>query len=84
MTKLLKINLKKLAKLTVFFLIKKKNKTMIILAMLPLKAVVVDKVEALVVLEGQIFQIFLKIFLVILEVVDDQEEEEILAIKAQI
>ena len=83
-TKLLKINLKKLVKPMVFFLIKKKNKTMIILAMLPLKAVVVDKVEALVVLEGQIFQIFLKIFLVILEVVDDQEEEEILAIKAQI
>ena len=57
---------------------------MIILAMLPLKEVVVDKVEVLAVLEEQIFQIFLRIFLVILGVVDDQEEEETLAIEAQI
>ena len=75
MTKLLKINLKKLVKPMASFLIKKKNKTMIILVMLRLKAVVVDKVEALVVLEGQIFQIFLKIFLEILVEEEDQEIE---------
>jgi len=73
--KLLKINLKKLVKHTVFFLIKKKNKTMTILAMQPLKVVVEDKVVVLVEL---IFQTFLRIFLEILEVVEDLVGEEVL------
>jgi len=61
---------------------KEKNKTMITLAILPLRVEVEeDKVEVLVVL---IFQTFLKIFLAILEVVEAQEEEEILVIKAPI
>ena len=55
-----------------FFQIKKKNKIMIILVMLHLKVVVADKVVVLVV---QIFLIFLKIFLEILVVVEDQEVE---------
>ena len=43
--------------------------------MLHLKMVVEDKVVVLEVLVVQIFQIFLKIFLVILGVVEDQEIE---------
>ena len=53
-----------------FFRIKKKNKIMIILVMQHLKELVADKVVALVV---QIFLTFLKIFLEILEVVEDPE-----------
>jgi hypothetical protein len=48
---------------------------MITLVMLLLKMVVEDKVVVLVVLVEQIFQIFLRIFLEILEVVEDQEIE---------
>jgi len=66
--KLLKINLKKPVKLMAFSQIKKKNKIMITLDMLLLKAVEEDKVEVLVVLVEQIFRIFLRIFLEILEV----------------
>ena len=55
-----------------FFQIRKKNKIMIILVMQHLKEEVADKVEALVV---QIFLIFLKIFLEILEAVEGQEVE---------
>ena len=52
-------------KLTVFFLINLKKKITIILVMLPLKMVVVDKVdlEVLGVLVVQIFQTYLRIFL---------------------
>ena len=57
---------------------KEKNKTTITLAMLLLKVVVEDKVEALV---EQISQIFLRIFLVIL-VVDNQEADKKLIIEA--
>jgi hypothetical protein len=67
-----------------FFQIKKKNKIMITLVMLLLKMVVEDKVVVLVVLVEQIFQIFLKIFLEILVVVEDQEEIEALIIEVQI
>jgi hypothetical protein len=63
--------------------IKKKNKTMITLVMQPLKMVVEDKVVVLVDLVEQIFQIFLRIFLVILVVVADQEIE-VLITEAQI
>ena len=59
----------------VFYRIKKKNKTTIILAMLHLKVVGGDNQEVLVVLEGLIFQIFLRIFLEILVVVEEQEIE---------
>ena len=72
---MLKTNLKKLVKLMEFFQTKKKSKTMIILGMQPSKMVVEDKVVVLVVLVEQIFQIFLKIFLEILEVEEDQETE---------
>ena len=48
---------------------------MITLVMQPLKMEVEDKVVVLVVLVEQIFQIFLKIFLVILAVEEDQEVE---------
>ena len=65
----------------VFFQIKKKNKTMIILVMLLLKVAAEDKVVALVEL---IFQIFLKIFSVILGVTEDLEVEEILATEVPI
>jgi len=71
--KLLKINSKKQVKLMGFFQIKKKNKIMIILDTLHLKVVVGDKVLVLVEL---IFQTFLRIFLEILEVVEDQETGE--------
>jgi hypothetical protein len=73
--KLQKTNSKKQAKPTEFFQIKKKNKIMITLVMPLLKMVVEDKVEVLEVLVEQIFLIFLKIFLEILEVVEDQEIE---------
>ena len=56
-----------------FFRIKKKNKITIILGTLLLKEVVEDRVVVLVVLVEQIFQIFLRIFLEILEVEEDQE-----------
>ena len=75
MTKLQKINSKKQVRLTEFFQIKKKNKTMIISAMQPLKMGVEDKVVVLVDLVEQIFQIFLRIFLEILVVVEDREAE---------
>ena len=79
-----KINLKKLVKLTASFQIKKKNKITITLATLLLRVVEADKEEALVVvLVELIFQIYLKIFLEIL-VVDNQEEEEKLTIEALI
>ena len=78
---MLKTNLKKLAKHTAFYQIKKKNKTMIILAMLHLKVEVVE--DKVVVLVGLIFQIFLKIFLEIL-VVDNQGGEEKPTIEALI
>ena len=58
-----------------FFQIKKKNKTKTILVMPHLKTVVEDRVEALAVSVEQIFQIFLRISLVILEEVEDQEVE---------
>ena len=61
--KMLKINLKKLVKLMAFFLIKKKNKIMIILVMLHLKMVAEDQVVVLVASAELISQIFLKIFL---------------------
>jgi hypothetical protein len=68
----------------VFFQIKKKNKIMITLDTLLLKAVVEDKVVALVVLVELTFQIFLKIFLGILEVEEDQEATEAQIIEGQI
>ena len=74
-TQKLKKSLKKLVKLTAYFQTRKKNKTMTILVMLHLKMVVEDQVEVLVVLVEQIFQIFLKIFLEILVVAEDQETE---------
>ena len=52
-----------------------KSKITITLVMLHLKMVVEDKVVVLEVLAVQIFQIFLKIFLEILGVVEDQEIE---------
>ena len=70
-----KKNLKKLVKLTEYCQIKKKNKTTIILVTLHLKTVVVDQVVGLVVLVERISQIFLRISLVILEEVGDQEAE---------
>jgi hypothetical protein len=51
--------------------------------MLLLKVAVEDKVVVLVVLEEQIFQIFLRIFLEILAVEEDQEILEALTIEAQ-
>ena len=62
-------------KLTEFSQIKKKSKITITLVMRHLKMVVEDKVVVLEVLVVQIFQIFLKIFLGILGVVEDQEIE---------
>ena len=72
MIKPLKKNLKRQVKLTTYFQMKKEKTITINLAMLLSKVVVVVKV-----LEGLIlhlFQIFLKIFLEILEVVELQEE----------
>jgi hypothetical protein len=80
-TKLLKINLKTLVKLTASSQIKKKNKTMITLAMLLLKVEVLE--DKVVVLVERIFQIFLKISLEIL-VVDNQGGEEKPTIEALI
>ena len=57
---------------------KKKSKTTIILVTLHLKTVVVDQVVALVVSVEQISQIFLRISLVILEEVEDQEVENLI------
>ena len=82
MINLLKINLKKQAKLTEYSQIKVKKKIMIILGTPHLK-MVVDRVEDLVDLADQIFQTFLKTFLEILEVAGEVEEE-ILVIKVQI
>ena len=73
--KMLKINLKKQAKLTEFSQIRKKNKIMITLVMQPLKMEVEDKVVVLEDLVEQIFQIFLRIFLEILVVEEGQEIE---------
>ena len=61
--------------LTEFSQIKKKSKITITLVMRHLKMVVEDKVVVLEVLVVQIFRIFLKIFLEILGVVEDQEIE---------
>ena len=58
------------------FQTKKKSKTMITSVMQLSKMVVVDQVEVLVDLVVQIFQIFLKISLVILVVEEDQEIDE--------
>ena len=79
----LKKSLKKLVKLMAFFQIKKKNKTTITLDMQLLKMVAADQVVVLVVLVEQIFQIFLKIFLVILAV-EEEVIEEIQIIEVQI
>ena len=81
--KLRKINSKKPVKLMEFYQIKKKNRTMITSVMQHLKMVVEDKVVVLVVLVGQIFQIFLRIFLGILEVEEDLETLETLTIEAR-
>ena len=74
--KLLRINSKRPVKLMAYFQIKKKNKITIILGTLLLKEVVEDRVVVLVVLVEQTFQIFLRIFLEILEVEEDQEAIE--------
>ena len=73
-------------KLTVFYLINPKKKITIILDTPLLKMVEGDEV-ALVVLADlvvQIFQTFLRIFLVILEVVEEVLEQKILTIEVQI
>ena len=82
MTKSPKINLKKLVKLTVSFLINQKKKTMIILVTLLLKMVVVVEVvlEVLEVLAVPISLTFLRIFLVI----SAGAKEEVLEEEAQI
>ena len=68
-----------------FSLIKKKNKTTITLVMQLLKEAQEDKVVDLVEdLEVQISLIFLKIFLVILEVEEDLEVEEALVTEVPI
>jgi hypothetical protein len=59
-----------------YFQIKKKNKIRKILGTLLLKEVVEDRVVVLVVLVEQTFQIFLRIFLEILEAEEDQEAIE--------
>ena len=63
---------------TEYFQIKKKSKITITLVTLHLKTVVVDLVVASVVSVAQIFQIFLKISLVILEEEEDQEIENLI------
>ena len=73
-------------KLTVSFLINKKKRVTTTLGMLPLKMVVVDK-AGLVVLEVsvvQIFQTYLKIFLVTSVVEEEVLEEGVQIIEAQI
>ena len=84
--KLLKINLKKQVRPTVFFQTKAKKKIMIILVMPHLKMVVVAKevLVALEDLEDQIFPIFLKIFLVILEVEEEETVNEAQVTEVQI
>jgi hypothetical protein len=73
----LKSAYRKLAvKLTEYFQTKKKNKTTTTLDMQLLKMVAADQVVVLVVLVEQIFQIFLRIFLEILEVEEGQETED--------
>ena len=86
MIKELKKSLKKQVKLTAFFLINLKKKITIILVKLPLKMVVVDKVdlEVLEVLVVQIFQTYLRIFLATLAVEEEVQEEEAQIIEAQI
>ena len=69
-------NLKKPARLTEYFQIKKKSKTTIILVMQLLKTEVVDRVGVLEDLVEQIFQIFLKISSETLVVVEDQEIDD--------
>ena len=78
---MLKKNLKKLQKLTMFFQILRENKAMIILVMLPLKMEEEDKEVFLILIFLNTFQIYLKIFLekVLAEV---EEEEEGLTIEA--
>ena len=79
-------SLRKQVKLTVFYLINPKKKITIILDTPLLKMVEGDEV-ALVVLADlvvQIFQTFLRIFLVILEVVEEVLEQKILTIEVQI
>ena len=81
-----KINLKRLVRLMVFCQINQKKKIMIILVMLHLKMVVVAK-EVLVDLEvlvEQISQIYLKIFLVILEEEVEVQGEKVLITEVQI
>ena len=80
MTNQLKISLKKLVKLMVFFQINQKRKIMIALVMPLLKMVVEDK-EDLEVLVAQIFQTFLKIFLVTLVVVEEALEDGVQTIE---
>ena len=81
MTKLLKINLKKQVKLTEYFLTNLRKKTMIILVTQHLKMVVAKGVlVGLEVSVVQTFQIFLKISLEILVVV----EEEVLEVEVPI
>jgi len=71
-----KKSLKKLVKPTEYFQTKKKNKTTTTLDMQLLKIVAADQVVVLVVLVEQIFQIFLRIFLEILEAEEGQETED--------
>ena len=80
---MLKKNSRKRVKLMVFSKIKKKNKITIILVMPRLKMVVEDKVVVSEVLVVLIFQIFLRIFLEILEVEEDQGAEALIT-EAQI
>ena len=86
MIKLRRINLKKLVKPMVFFQINLKKIIMTILVMLLLKMEVVAKagLEVLEDLVEQIFLIFLKIFLVTLEVGGELLETEIPIIEARI
>ena len=63
---------------TEYLQIKRKNKTTITLVMQLLKMEVEDQVEVLVVSVAQISQIFLRISLVILEEVEDQEVENLI------
>ena len=82
----LKKSLKKQVKLTASSLINLKKKITIILVMLPLKMVVVDKVdlEVLEVSVVRIFQTYLKIFLETSEVEEEVLEEEAQIIEDQI
>ena len=86
MIKQLKISLKRQVKPTVFSQIKTKKRIMIILDMLLLKMVVVAKEDlvALGDLVDQIFQIFLRIFLEILGVEEEEAIDETQVIGVQI